>query len=48
MDAQKRWVEILKPDKSMLKFRLPYNHPEKNQVYESFEYLEGDIFLPVW
>ena len=41
MNAQARWHGILRPFKSMLKFRLPYA-PGKT------EYLQGDIHLPVW
>lgn len=41
MESQKRWVEILKPRLSMLKFRLSWK-PGKTT------YLAGDIHLPVW
>jgi cap2 methyltransferase len=41
MNAQWRWHEIMKPLKSMLKFRLPWT-PGKTL------YLGGTIFLPVW
>jgi cap2 methyltransferase len=41
MRAQARWHRILRPFKSMLKFRLPY-------ASGVTEYLKGDIHLPVW
>jgi len=44
MNAQQRWIEIMKPEHSMLKFRLPY----PDRYNEPIEYLQGDIFLPVW
>jgi cap2 methyltransferase len=41
MQAQARWHGMLKPFKSMLKFRLLYSAGVT-------EYLKGDIYLPVW
>ena len=41
LEAQKRWHEIIQPEKSMLKFRLPY-------TVENFDYLDGDIFYQAW
>jgi len=41
MDAQKRWHELMKPLKSILKFRLPWDPG-------STSYLDGLIYLPVW
>ena len=41
MNAQARWHGILRPFKSMLKFRLPYA-PGKT------EYLQGELRLPIW
>ncbi len=41
MDAQARWHRIIRPFKSMLKFRLPYTQGTTS-------YLKGVIFLPVW
>lgn len=41
MDAQARWHRILRPHKSMLKFRLPY-------TAGTTRYLQGEVFLPVW
>lgn len=38
MKNQEKWISIMKPKKSLLKFRLPYA-PGK------VEYLDGDIFL---
>ncbi|BBI30265.1 poly A polymerase regulatory subunit [Acanthamoeba castellanii medusavirus] len=46
MLAQQRWVEIMKPSMSMLKFRLPY--PDREGCQGSTEYLDGEVFLPVW
>jgi len=41
MDAQMRWHELLGARRSMLKFRLPWDD-------KISEYLDGDIYLPVW
>jgi len=41
MAMQQRWVELMRPVWSMLKFRLPWP-PGKTP------YLDGSIFLPVW
>jgi cap2 methyltransferase len=41
MCAQARWHSILRPFKSMLKFRLPYA-PGRTK------YLKGDLYLPIW
>lgn len=41
MQAQARWHRILRPHKSMLKFRLPY-------APGSTVYLKGEVYLPVW
>lgn len=41
MQAQARWHGLLKPFKSMLKFRLPYTPG-------STDYLDGIMHLPVW
>ena len=41
MQDQMRWHSIMKPVKSMLKFRLPFESG-------STVYLDGDIMLPVW
>lgn len=41
MEDQAGWHRILRPYKSMLKFRLPYTPG-------TTRYLQGEIFLPVW
>lgn len=41
MSSQMRWIDIMKPQMSMLKFRLSWK-PGKTR------YLAGDIYLPVW
>lgn len=41
MQAQQRWHDIIKPIKSMLKFRLPWDAGNT-------EYLAGDVYLPVF
>lgn len=40
-NMQMRWVEQMNPRFSMLKFRLPWGDGET-------EYLDGEVFLPVW
>jgi hypothetical protein len=47
MTAQMKWYEILKPFRSMLKFRLPYIGDKLNRK-EKMKYLEGDIFFQIW
>ena len=42
MDAQRRWVEILRPLSSMLKFRLPWS------ISARTNYLSGRIHFPVY
>lgn len=41
MNAQMAWHMTMKPARSMLKFRLPW-------YTETTEYLDGDLYLPVW
>ena len=41
MENQKRWLNIIKPRKAMLKFRLPWENGETT-------YLDGQLYLPVW
>jgi hypothetical protein len=41
MRAQERWVQIMKPVASLLKFRLPW---DKGKT----QYLNGLIMLPIW
>ena len=45
---QMRWVEILSPFKSMLKFRLPYIGDDKSIKKTELEYLDGKLFLQIW
>ena len=47
MTAQMKWYEILRPFRSMLKFRLPYIGDKLNRK-EKMKYLEGDIFFQIW
>jgi hypothetical protein len=42
MDAQRRWVELMRPLSSMLKFRLPWSIDVRTL------YLSGRILLPVY
>jgi cap2 methyltransferase len=47
MMAQKRWHEIMQPVISVLKFRPPW--PDTGVLPDNtFRYLDGDIYLPVW
>jgi len=41
MNMQMRWTQIMRPMKSMLKFRFPYHLTE-------IEYLEGRLFYQAW
>ena len=41
MEAQMRWHLMMESKRSMFKFRLPWDD-------ESSEYLDGDVYLPVW
>jgi hypothetical protein len=45
MELQKKWVEIIKPCKSQLKFRLPYTLP--NLPLE-IEYFDGVVYKQPW
>lgn len=47
MRNQMNWYYILKPFRSLLKFRLPYfeNRPSAKRY---FDYLEGDIYFQIW
>ena len=38
---QRGWHTIMEPERSMLKFRLPWDDGRT-------EYLDGDVYLPVW
>ena len=44
MISQKEWIQILKPELSLVKFRMPYSlkHGEK------LEYLKGEILYGIW
>ena len=44
MLLQKEWIEILKPDLSLVKFRLPYSLKHG----DTFEYIKGDILYGIW
>lgn len=46
LDSQKRWLEIIKPKISSLKFRLPY--PNETDLNDNFNYLIGDIYYQIW
>ena len=41
MLLQQKWVEIMRPKYSMLKFRLPWNE-------DKMEYLDGNLYLQPW
>merc|ERR1711971_771453 len=41
MQRQRHWVEIMRPECALLKFRLPYSAGQT-------EYLAGELRLPVW
>ncbi len=43
MLMQKQWHEILVPDMTSLKFRLPWDLPPEQSV----SYLQGDVYFPV-
>ena len=42
MALQEHWIKLMKPQMSMLKFRLPY------ALIGTTEYLDGEIYLQVW
>ena len=44
MISQKEWIQILKPELSLVKFRMPYSLKHG----ETLEYLKGDILYGVW
>lgn len=44
-DMQKRWVEIINPYYSMLKFKCPYPELGKPLLYK---YIKGEVFKQVW
>ena len=47
MAMQMKWHDIMKPYKSMFKFRLPYVGDNKSSK-TSVEYLDGDIYFQIW
>ena len=44
MHAQKRWVEIMRPDYCMLKFHAPHATPDQRHVSASLQYLHGPLY----
>lgn len=46
MQMQMKWHDIMKPFKSMFKFRLPY--VGENNSNKMVEYLDGDIYFQTW
>lgn len=42
MNIQKNWVDIMKPEFSILKMRIPYH------IKEDYEYLDGDVRFQIW
>lgn len=44
MALQKEWVQILKPELSLLKFRLPYTMKHG----ETLKYMKGTLFYGIW
>ena len=45
MLAQQKWHEIMRPERTSLKFRLPWVEQGQDPIVH---YLNGDIHLPVW
>jgi hypothetical protein len=53
MNAQMRWVELMNPETSMLKFRLPYGKTDAskqivNRDAQTTEYFAGTLFFGVF
>ena len=50
--SQMRWHDLLDSKRSMLKFRLPWDLSTRTvpdlEYEDETEYLDGDIYLPVW
>lgn len=42
LKMQKQWIEMIKPKKSLLKFRLGY------EIKDKFKYFGGEIFFQAW
>ncbi|RNA27762.1 hypothetical protein BpHYR1_053876 [Brachionus plicatilis] len=47
MQNQMDWYHILKPFRSLFKFRLPYVENRPNAKH-TLDYLEGDIYFQIW
>ena len=45
---QREWYEILEPEFSCLKFRLPYPEKQNSNQRREFEYLDGEIYFLPW
>jgi hypothetical protein len=41
---QRKWIELMCPEMSMLKFRVPYNTPVSN----AYDYLDGELCIQPW
>ena len=48
MQAQLRWHDIMRPQLTSLKFRLPWPGMGVAEADNQTEYLDGDIHLPIW
>jgi cap2 methyltransferase len=48
MLSQKRWHETMQPVLTSLKFRLPWPGNGVIDTSNQVEYLNGDIYLPIW
>ena len=48
MEAQKTWVQIMRPDYCMLKFHAPHATKDKQHVQEHFPYLYGRLYEQAW
>lgn len=44
-ESQRRWIEIMRPVSSMLKFKMPY--PDRDKSFK-YTYLSGDIYFQCW
>jgi hypothetical protein len=44
MHMQKKWVETMQPDYSMLKFHAPHATPDNPNIAASFSYVAGDLY----
>lgn len=48
MRLQEKWVEIIKPTMSMLKFKLPFSEINKKKIFTEYKYLDGDLYIQAW